>query len=63
LVIWEISLALCLDHGPSIRASLRSWDIRHMTPCPPIGWDGGLSNFLPGLALNFDPPDFSLPSS
>jgi hypothetical protein len=25
--------------------------------------DGGLVNYLPGLALNYDPPDFSLPSS
>jgi hypothetical protein len=25
--------------------------------------DGGLMNYLPGLALNLDPPDLSLPSS
>jgi hypothetical protein len=28
----------------------------------PPGWDGGLSNFLPGLALNYNPSDVSLPS-
>jgi hypothetical protein len=25
--------------------------------------DGGLRNYLPGLALKHDPPDLSLPSS
>jgi hypothetical protein len=25
-----------------------------------IGWDGGLTNFLSGLALNRDPPDLCL---
>jgi hypothetical protein len=28
-----------------------------------IGWDEGLSNFLPGLASNYDPSNLNLPSS
>jgi hypothetical protein len=26
-------------------------------------WRWGLMNYFPGLALNYNPPDFSLPSS
>jgi hypothetical protein len=49
--------------GPQISyvCFLCSWDDdRHVPPCPAIGWDGGLANFLPELVLNCDPPNFHL---
>jgi hypothetical protein len=40
---------------------LCSWDDRHTLLHPAFtGWDGGLINFLPGLALTCSPPDFLL---
>jgi hypothetical protein len=38
-------------------------DDRHASPWVVIGWDGKLTNFLPGMASNHDTPDFSLPGS
>jgi hypothetical protein len=32
-------------------------------PCSGYFGNGGLLNYLPGLALNCDPPDLSLPSN
>jgi hypothetical protein len=32
-----------------------------MLPCPACLWRWGLSNFLPGLALIYDPPHLYLP--
>jgi hypothetical protein len=40
-----------------------SWDHRHMPPCWTYWLRWGLSNPLPGLALNMDPPNIHLWSS
>jgi hypothetical protein len=40
---------------------LLGWQIHATIPRYWFKW--GLVNFLPGLALNSDPPDLSLPSS
>jgi hypothetical protein len=40
-----------------------NWDDRHTTPYPACLLRWGLNNFLPGPALNYDPPNLYLPSS
>jgi hypothetical protein len=52
-----------LDYDSPICASPHSSDERHMPRSPAIGSDGGLMNFLPKLALNYNPPDLHLQSS
>jgi hypothetical protein len=52
-----------LYQDPPTSASCIAWDGRHVPSCPATGWDGGLMNYLPGLALNLNPPGLSLPST
>jgi hypothetical protein len=40
-----------------------NWEHRHIHHAWLISWDGGLANFLPGLASNCNLPDLCLPSS
>jgi hypothetical protein len=46
-----------------ISVSCAAWNDRHMPPYSSIGGDGGLANFLPGLAPNCHPPDLRLSSN
>jgi hypothetical protein len=60
------SLALCLSSRGELSSyisSPSSWDDGFMPPCPPTGFDGDRTNFLPRLALNHDPPDLQILSS
>jgi hypothetical protein len=38
------------------------FDDRRTKPCSLTCWNGGLNNFLPGLVLNYNPPDLVLVS-
>jgi hypothetical protein len=47
---------------------LKNWHVgnRHSTSspfCSGYFGDGGLTNYLPWLASNYEPPNFSLPNS
>jgi hypothetical protein len=66
LVIFEIESHCSSWPGPrsSQLCFLHGWDDK----CAPLhpawnGWDGGLKNCLPGLALSLDPPHLYLLSS
>jgi hypothetical protein len=43
-----------------ISTSCVAWDVRFMSPCPTIDWDGGLANSLSQLAVNSHLLDLSL---
>jgi hypothetical protein len=49
-----------LCHSPPICAFPHSWIGRHKPSCLAIGWDGGLLNFLPELALSHDSSNLHL---
>jgi hypothetical protein len=51
LVIFEIGSCFaqaCVDHHPSIYASLCSWDDRYVPPHPATSWDRVSCTFCPG---------------
>jgi hypothetical protein len=59
--ILEIRIQADLDYNPPIYPSCCHWDYRCIPPHPTFFcWDGVLTNFLPRLALNLNPPYFSL---
>jgi hypothetical protein len=61
LVIFQAGLEflpwVCLSSWFSYLRPLASWDHRCASLLLLIDWDGDLTNSLPGLALNCDPPD------
>jgi hypothetical protein len=62
LIFWIGSLRFLLGVGLRPWSSYphlpHSWDHRHTSRWL-LGWEGGLSNFLPRLALNLDPSNLS----
>jgi hypothetical protein len=50
-----------LHHNLSIYSSPHSWAGRQVSLSPVTGWDGGLSNILPKMTLNYRPPNLCLP--
>jgi hypothetical protein len=56
-------LAIFFAHAGLEPQSFCSQGDRHVLSHPDIDADGGLVNFLSGLASNHDPPDLCLPSS
>jgi hypothetical protein len=54
---------LCLDWPGTANPHLSAFCVDRMIAHTPHWAVVGLMNFLPGLALNCDPPDLSLPSS
>jgi hypothetical protein len=54
---------LTSDHDLPTYGLLCNWDHKHIQAHITTPAEMGLTNFLPGLALNCDPPDLSLPSS
>jgi hypothetical protein len=52
-----------LNSNPPIYASHVAWITGSNHPVPAYLWDGILAKFLPGLTLNFKPPNLHLLSS
>jgi hypothetical protein len=44
----SVYVRVSLDGDPSICTSLHSWDDRHVSPRPVIGWNGVSHSFCPG---------------
>jgi hypothetical protein len=63
---WDRVSHLCPGH-PGPRSSIYTSHVARMTDTCyhtlSVRWGGGLTNFLPKLASNLDPPDLYLPSN